>query len=174
VRQLRALQVHTEVSVATVYTFTITDSNAAVCDVTTNVDVTTNQQAPLTTTFTNATCNGDSNITVTPTSGVAPFTFDLSGTGSNTTGDANGFYTDYQQVLTRMQKCTSQQPAITIAEPVVVSATISVTTPLSWCNATQSATVTAVGAGGMLHTNFNNQGFTTSNTFVTNTAGQLV
>jgi hypothetical protein len=37
--------------------------------------------------------------------------------------------------------------AITIAEPVVVSATISVTTPLS-CgagNATQSATVTAVG-----------------------------
>jgi hypothetical protein len=92
VRQLRALQVHT-VSVATVYTFTITDSNAAVCDVTTNVDVTTNQPAPLTTTFTNATCNGDSNITVTPTSGVAPFTFDLSGTGSNTTGDANGFYT---------------------------------------------------------------------------------
>jgi hypothetical protein len=95
------------VSVATVgtYTFTITDSNAAVCDVTTNaVDVTTPATPALTTTFTNATCNGDSNgtITVTPTSGVAPFTFDLSGTGSNTTGDANGFYTDYQQVLTRL------------------------------------------------------------------------
>jgi hypothetical protein len=86
------------VSVATVgtYTFTITDSNAAVCDVTTNaVDVTTPATPAFTTTFTNATCNGDSNgtITVTPTSGVAPFTFDLSGTGSNTTGDANGFYT---------------------------------------------------------------------------------
>jgi hypothetical protein len=94
------------VSVATVgtYTFTITDSNAAVCDVTTNaVDVTTPATPAFTTTFTNATCNGDSNgtITVTPTSGVAPFTFDLSGTGSNTTGDANGFYTDYQQ-LTRL------------------------------------------------------------------------
>jgi hypothetical protein len=41
------------------------------------------------------------------------------------------------------------------AEPVVVSATISVTTPLS-CgagNATQSATVTAVGAGGNARTN---------------------
>jgi hypothetical protein len=49
-------------------------------------------------------CNGDSNgtITVTPTSGVAPFTFDLSGTGSNTTGDANGFYTGLPAVLTRL------------------------------------------------------------------------
>jgi hypothetical protein len=49
------------VSVATVgtYTFTITDSNAAVCDVTTNaVDVTT-PATPAFTTFTNATCNGD-------------------------------------------------------------------------------------------------------------------
>jgi hypothetical protein len=71
--------------------------------VTTNaVDVTTPATPAFTTTFTNATCNGDSGtITVTPTSGVAPFTFDLSGTGSNTTGDANGFYTDYQ-VLTRL------------------------------------------------------------------------
>jgi hypothetical protein len=63
------------------------------------------------------------------------------------------------------------------AEPVVVSATISVTTPLS-CgagNATQSATVTTVGAGGNAphQYNFNNQGFTTSNTFVTNTAGPV-
>jgi hypothetical protein len=49
------------VSVATVgtYTFTITDSNAAVCDVTTNaVDVTTPATPAFTTTFTNATCNG--------------------------------------------------------------------------------------------------------------------
>jgi hypothetical protein len=72
--------------------------------------------------------------------------------------------------------CTSlAAAAITIAEPVVVSATISVTTPLS-CgagNATQSATVT-VGAGGNPYQyNFNNQGFTTSNTFVTNTAGPV-
>jgi hypothetical protein len=41
-------------------------------------------------------------------------------------------------------------------------------------NATQSATVTAVGAGGksLYQYNFNNQGFT-SNTFVTNTAGPV-
>jgi hypothetical protein len=39
----------------------------------------------------------------------------------------------------------------------------------------QSATVTAVGAGGNApyQYNFNNQGFTTSNTFVTNTAGPV-
>jgi hypothetical protein len=51
-------------------------------------------------------------ITVTPTSGVAPFTFDLSGTGSNTTGDANGFYTglpagSYTVVITDAKGCTS-------------------------------------------------------------------
>jgi hypothetical protein len=48
------------VSVATVgtYTFTITDSNAAVCDVTTNaVDVTTPATPALTTTFYEC-CNG--------------------------------------------------------------------------------------------------------------------
>jgi hypothetical protein len=80
--------------------------------VTTNaVDVTTPATPAFTTTFTNATCNGDSGTTVTPTSGVAPFTFDLSGTGSNTTGDANGFYTDYQGsytvVITDAKGCTS-------------------------------------------------------------------
>ncbi len=176
------------VSVATVgtYTFTITDSNAAVCDVTTNaVDVTTPATPAFTTTSTDATCNGDSNgtITVTPTAGVAPYTFDLSGTGSNTTGDANGFYTglpagSYTVVITDAKGCTSlAAAAITIAEPVVVSATISVTTALS-CgagNATQSATVTAVGAGGngSYQYNFNNQGFTPSNTFVTNTSGTV-
>jgi hypothetical protein len=123
---------------------------------------------------------GNGTITVTPTSGVAPFTFDLSGTGSNTTGDANGFYGlagSYTVVITDAKDVLLAAAAITIAEPVVVSATISVTTPLS-CgagNATQSATVTAVGAGGNLpyQYNFNNQGFTTSNTFVTNTAGPV-
>jgi hypothetical protein len=73
-----------------------------------------------------------------------------------------------------MQKDVLPAAAITIAEPVVVSATISVTTPLSCgTGATQSATVTAVGRSRPYQYNFNNQGFTTSNTFVTNTAGPV-
>jgi hypothetical protein len=53
VGQLRALQVRYTVSVATVgtYTFTITDSNAAVCETTNAVDVTT-PATPAFTTFT--------------------------------------------------------------------------------------------------------------------------
>jgi hypothetical protein len=49
-------------------------------------------------------CYGDSNgtITVTPTSGVAPFTFDLSGTGSIQQEMLTDFTPDYQQVLTRL------------------------------------------------------------------------
>jgi hypothetical protein len=66
------------------------------------LDVTT--PATAFTTFTNATCNGDSNgtITVTPTGGVAPFTFDLSGTGSIQQEMLTDFTPDYQQVLTRL------------------------------------------------------------------------
>ncbi len=66
-------------------------------------------------------------------------------------------------------------PAIPITAPAVVSATISVTTGLT-CgagNATQAATVTAQGFGGngSYQYNFNNEGFTANNIYVTNTAG---
>jgi hypothetical protein len=59
----------------------------------------------------------------------------------------------------------------------LVSAAISVTTPLS-CgtgNATQAAVTAAVpsGGNGSYQYNFNNQGFTPNNTFVTNTAGPV-
>ncbi|MFH6970007.1 T9SS type B sorting domain-containing protein [Flavobacterium petrolei] len=168
------------------YSFVITDSYTPTCSVTTNtVELTT----PVTPTFTaigtDATCNGDSNgtVTVTPTAGLAPFSFALSGPAINNTGDTTGNYSglaagSYTVVITDAKGCTSvAAPAIVIDEPIVVSATISVTTPLS-CgtgNVTQAATVTAVpsGGNGSYQYNFNNQGFTTNNTFVTNTAGPV-
>lgn len=171
---------------AGIYSFLITDSNPATCSVTTNtVEVTTPVTPSFTTVFTDATCNGDSNgtITVTPTAGVAPFTFALSGTGANTTGDATGNYSglpagSYTVVITDAKGCTSVAvPAIVIDEPIVVSATISVTTPLS-CgtgNIAQAATVTAVpsGGNGSYQYNFNNQGWTPDDFYVTNTFGPV-
>jgi hypothetical protein len=97
------------------------------------VDVTT-PATPAFTAFTDATCNGDSNVPYQQ-SGVAPPTFDLSGTGS------------IQEMLTVLHRITSRflygcnhgckrmyfpsSCSDYNAEPVVVSATISVTTPLS-------------------------------------------
>ncbi|CAH0337479.1 hypothetical protein FVB9288_03242 [Flavobacterium sp. CECT 9288] len=168
------------------YSFVITDSYSPACSVTTNpVEVTTPVPPTFTAVATDATCNGDSNgtITVTPTAGVAPFTFALSGPVVNSTGNATGNYSglpagSYTVTITDAKGCpaTSTTPII-IGQPIVVSATISVTTPLS-CgtgNVTQAATVTAVpsGGNGSYQYNFNGQGFTPSNTFVTNTAGPV-
>ncbi len=165
------------------YSFVITDSNAAVCSVTTNVvEVTTPAIPTFTEVHTNVTCDAgsDGTITVTPANGIAPYTFVLSGPVVNTTGDATGIYTglpagSYTVVVTDAKGCTSvAAPAIPITAPAVVSATISVTTGLT-CgagNATQAATVTAQGFGGngSYQYNFNNEGFTANNIYVTNTA----
>ncbi len=78
------------------YSFVITDSNAATCTVTSNVvEVTTPATPTFTEVHTNVTCyaGSDGTITVTPANGVAPYTFVLSGAGANTTGDATGIYT---------------------------------------------------------------------------------
>ena len=174
-------------SAAGTYSFVITDNYTPTCTVTTNtVDVTTPVTPTFTTVFTDATCNAgtDGTITITPTAGVAPFTFALSG-GSvvNNTGDTTGNYSglqagSYTVVITDAKGCPSAvAAAIVIDEPIVVSATISVTTPLS-CgtgNVTQPATVTAIpnGGNGSYQFNFNNQGWTTDNFYVTNTAGPV-
>ena len=168
------------------YTFVITDSNAASCTVTTNVVVVTTPAIPtFTDVHTNVTCDAgsDGTITVTPANGVAPYTFVLSGPVVNTTGDASGIYTglpvgSYTVVVTDAKGCTSMAvPAIPITAPTVVSATISVTTGLT-CgagNVTQAATVTAQGFGGngSYQYNFNNEGFTANNSYVTNIAGPV-
>lgn len=173
---------------AGIYSFEITDNYTPTCSVTTNtVEVTTPVTPNFTTVFTDATCNAgtDGTITVTPTAGVAPFTFALSG-GSvvNNTGDTTGNYSglpagSYTVVITDAKGCPSAAAAaaIVIDEPIVVSATISVTTPLS-CgtgNVTQAATVTATpfGGNGSYQYNFNNQGWTTDNFYVTSIAGPV-
>lgn len=172
---------------AGIYSFEITDSYSPTCSVTTNtVEVTTPVTPAFTAVATDATCNGDSNgtITVTPTAGVAPFTFALSGTGANNTGDATGNYSgllagSYTVVITDAKGCpaTSATPIIIgQPDPVTVS-TIVVSTPLS-CgagNVTQAATVTVtpLGGNGSYQYNFNGQGWTTDNFYITSIAGPV-
>lgn len=172
---------------AGIYSFEITDSYLPTCSVTTNtVEVTTPVTPAFTAVATDATCNGDSNgtITVTPTAGVAPFTFALSGTGANNTGDATGNYSglpagSYTVTITDAKGCpaTSATPIIIgQPDPVTVS-TIVVSTPLSCgaANVTQAATVTVtpLGGNGSYQYNFNGQGWTTDNFYITSIAGPV-
>ncbi len=123
------------------YTFVITDSNAAVCSVTTNAAVVTPPAKPLGTAVPTAViCNGESNgtITVTPSNGVAPYTFVLSGTGANASGNTTGIYTgliagtSYSVVVTDAKGCPSDPIPVTITEPGLLSAS-DVVTPFG-CN----------------------------------------
>ena len=168
------------------YSFLITDSYSPTCSVTTNpVEVTIPVPPTFTAVPTDATCNGDSNgtITVTPTAGVAPFTFALSG-GFNTTGDATGNYSglpagSYTVTITDAKGCpaTSATPII-IGEPAAVRVdTFVVTTPLRCgpSNVTLQARVTAQGVGGngSYEYNFNNEGWTKDDFYLTNIAGPV-
>ncbi|PXY42903.1 SprB repeat-containing protein, partial [Flavobacterium hydrophilum] len=146
------------VSAAGSYTFVITDSNAAVCSVTTNAAVVTTPATPVAFAVPTAViCNGESNgtIAVTPSNGVAPYTFVLSGTGANTSGDATGVYTGlvagttYSVVVTDAKGCASLAVPVTITEPVLLAATASVT-PFG-CNSgnvAQPAVVTVTATSG--------------------------
>ncbi|UUW10071.1 T9SS type B sorting domain-containing protein [Flavobacterium plurextorum] len=112
------------------YTFRVTDMNS--CKVVSDVIKIDNPATPaFTTSKVDVKCTGDytGTITVTPSGGVGPYTFALSGVGSNTTGDATGLYTglpkgSYNVVVTDHYGCTSLAvPAIVIAEPIKLSVT---------------------------------------------------
>ncbi|MGO4773916.1 SprB repeat-containing protein, partial [Flavobacterium sp. W22_SRS_FK3] len=97
------------------YTFEITDSNAAGCQVTTAAVIVTTPVVPTATAVeSNVSCNGgnDGSITLTPTAGVAPFSYALTGPVANTSGDTSGTYTGliagaYSIVMTDAKGCSS-------------------------------------------------------------------
>jgi large repetitive protein len=174
------------VTVSTTFTFRVTDANnPTICQTTTSIVLdpipTTVLAAP---TVTDVSCNGgsDGTITVNVTSGEGPYTFTLSGAGSNTTGDANGIYTGlpagvtYVITVINAKNCPLASSPITIAAPSAITASAAVTTPLS-CgtgNVTQQATVTVTASGGtgVLEYSFDGgANYSTVNTYTTNTPG---
>ncbi|MGQ7945991.1 T9SS type B sorting domain-containing protein [Flavobacterium sp. WC2509] len=167
------------VSAIGTYHFVITDSNGATCSVTTNTVTVTTPATPTFTTTTpvNVSCKlgNDGSFIVIPTNGIAPYTFALSGPVVNHTGDANGIYTgltagSYTIVVTDAKGCTSvAAPAIVITEPVVLTATASVT-PFG-CDTANThrdaiVTITAVDGTAPYSYSFNGGGtFQVSNSF---------
>ncbi|WJS95724.1 T9SS type B sorting domain-containing protein [Flavobacterium johnsoniae] len=135
------------------YVFRVTDSNN--CQVTIDEIIINAPVNPaFTTVKTDVKCNGGSTgtITVTPSGGVGPYTFALSGaTPANHTGDASGLYTDlaagsYTIVVTDSYGCTSGvTPAIVIDEPSLLTASADFPINITCSNTT---VITVVGGGG--------------------------
>ncbi|WP_347051349.1 T9SS type B sorting domain-containing protein [Flavobacterium olei] len=114
------------------YIFRVTDSNN--CPVDSDEILVSDPVNPdFTTTKVDVKCYTDATgtITVTPSGGVGPYTFALSGAGTNNSGDATGLYTglqagSYTVAITDSYGCTSAvKPAIDIIEPTELRASAS-------------------------------------------------
>jgi len=138
------------------YKFRVTDSQGCQAE-SQDVIVTPNTIPTFTFVPTNVTCDAgsDGTIRITPANGIAPYTFALTGTGSNNTGDSTGVYTglpagSYTVVVTDAKGCTSVvAPAIPISAPAAV--TVSPSLVPFGCNSSNAPTdaiVTLTPAGG--------------------------
>ncbi|CAM3599026.1 T9SS type B sorting domain-containing protein [Flavobacterium chungbukense] len=140
-------------SVIGTYVFRVTDSNN--CQVESDVITINPPVNPAFTTFkADVKCNGGSTgtIKVTPSGGVGPYTFALSGaTPANNTGDASGLYTglaagSYTIVVTDSYGCTSGvTPPIEINEPSILTASADFPVNTTCSNTT---VITVLGGGG--------------------------
>jgi len=101
-----------------------------------------------TTTFTDVTCNGDGDgtITLTPSGGTAPYTFLWSNgpTDQNQTSLGPGSYT---VTITDSNMCELILPAVTISEPDVLTITIDDTNNVSCLNGNDGSINTTVMGG---------------------------
>ncbi|MCI9847026.1 SprB repeat-containing protein, partial [Flavobacterium pectinovorum] len=173
------------VSAAGTYTFEIIDSNSPSCSVMTTAVVVNAPATPLATAAaSHVSCQGsaDGTITVTPSNGVGPYTYVLTGTGANTTGNATGIYTDlragsYSVVVTDSKGCVSLPVGVTINEPSALLATAAVT-PFG-CNLGNVAqpavvTVTATAGTGPYKYKFNGSStYNTDNTLIVSDNGTV-
>lgn len=96
--------------------------------------------------------NGE--ITITPGGGTGTYTFKLLELPSNTSGDASGIYTGlragtYTFVVKDNNNCQFTTPTITITEPAPITASGTLTSPVS-CNGASDGVITITASGGTL------------------------
>lgn len=159
------------------YTFMVTD--AAGCESTTTYTLDPIQPTTFTTVETDVSCNGgnDGTITVTTTSATGPFMYQLdSGTTQSSnvfTGLTQGTYT---VTVIDASSCTYVSAPITIDEPIILSATDSLS---AITNCDIETIITVLGQDGTPTTageyfyEFNGNGFSTTNTYTVNDNGTV-
>jgi gliding motility-associated-like protein/uncharacterized repeat protein (TIGR01451 family) len=165
-------------AIAGTYTFKVTDTaNPACSAVSTPVIVNTKATViTINTSKTDVKCFGDNTgiITITSTSGKAPYTYSVTkgGLPISTTATTTGLVAgSYNIVVTDALGCNSASTAVSIAEPSI-GLTASATAPATTsCSPSTLVTVTGAGGTGTYTYSINGNGFGTSNTLVINDNG---
>lgn len=124
---------------------------------------------------THVSCNGgaDGSATVTGSGGVAPYTYEIDGSGTfQTSGTFTGLTAGIHNVIVKDDVGCSGSAVVVIAEPAVLTSSISSQTPTT-CNGGTDGSVTVAGAGGTAPYTYALDGsstFQTSGTFTGLTA----
>lgn len=140
------------------YTVTVTDGNSCTLD----YPVTLTEPAAITFTsqnFTNITCNGanDGTITIVVSGGTAPFDYSIDGgaTYPNTTGVFTGLASgNYNVVVKDANGCTVNGNAITINDPAAITIDAS-SASNSGCFGSNTGTISILASGGTAPLTFN-------------------
>ncbi|HUW06743.1 MAG TPA: gliding motility-associated C-terminal domain-containing protein [Williamwhitmania sp.] len=140
------------------YTVTVTDANLCTLD----YPVTLTEPTAITYTsqnFTNVTCNGanDGTITIVVSGGSAPYDYSIDGgtTFANTTGFFTGLTGGtYNVVVKDANGCTANGNAITIVDPAAISIDAS-SASNSGCFGSNTGTISVLASGGTAPLTFN-------------------
>ncbi len=137
------------------------DVNGCATDLT---DVEVWNGPPITTTAakTDVLCNGNANGTITvtqPTIGIAPFEYSLDGTNWQTSNVFNGLVANTYTVFFREGNGCQNSLSITVAEPLVLSASSSFAPVV--CNGESNGVITINSAGGVTPYQYSIDGGTT-------------
>lgn len=140
------------------YTVTVTDANLCTLD----YPVTLTEPTAITYTsqnFTNVTCNGanDGTITIVVSGGTAPYDYSIDGgtTFANTTGLFTGLSGGaYNVVVKDANGCTANGNAITIVDPAAISIDAS-SASNSGCFGSNTGTISVLASGGTAPLTFN-------------------
>ncbi|WP_281636758.1 beta strand repeat-containing protein [Flavobacterium marginilacus] len=165
-------------SAAGTYRFRVTDSASPACQAV-SADVIVNTKATVLTLSTNkedVKCKGDAtgSITITPTSGKAPYTYSVTkgGTAVSATAVTAGLTAGtYDIVITDALGCTSASTAVVINEPAAALSASAAAPATTTCSTSAVVTVSASGGTGAYTYSFNGGGFTSVNTYTVNDNG---
>ncbi|WP_170141442.1 beta strand repeat-containing protein, partial [Flavobacterium aquicola] len=165
-------------SVAGTYRFRVTDSATPACQAfSTDIIVSTKATVlTLTTTKVDVKCKDDAtgSISITATSGKAPYTYSVTkgGLPVSTTALTTGLKAGtYDIVITDALGCTSASTPVTILEPAVGLSASAAAPATTTCSTTATVTVTAAGGTGAYEYSFNGGAFGPDNFYVVNDNG---
>lgn len=115
---------------------------------------------------TNVTCNGLSNgsVTITPSSGTAPYQISFNGSPFTATTTYSGLAAGTYNYIVRDAKQCTFNGSVTITQPTPITVSAALTTPYT-CTSSGVITVTASGGTGVISYSLNGVTFQAGNTF---------